>query len=130
MSPDEGIDMRDDILILVKIFHQSYMEDDRIKWDIDEYIKAYESEIEDAGVIFKYLRLATVDDKSPLGWRPTQRFMDLLVGRAMGVKRKFYPCGLLISLMCCCAFNKSGWRGELAIATMEKLQLIRRDESA
>jgi hypothetical protein len=61
------------VRIFQKDFHLGYVERDPVK-----YVKRYPGEVDWAGRLFKYLGLAELDKKSPLGWRPTPLLVDLM----------------------------------------------------
>jgi len=66
-----------DSLLMITIFQQVFLphEDER---DPKKYLNKYASDIKLAGQLFEYLGLAHVDKRSPLGWRPTDRLVDII----------------------------------------------------
>jgi hypothetical protein len=47
------------------------------------YVQRHKRQIEMAGQLFEYLRLAKPDTQSPLGWRPTRRLVKIIAKRAV-----------------------------------------------
>jgi hypothetical protein len=73
-----------------EISHASYVERDQVK-----YVKRYADSIETTGQLFEYLSLAELDEKSPMGWRPTPVLLYLMDEQAA---RKSKPNRRSISL--------------------------------
>jgi hypothetical protein len=72
---------------MIKIFMQRFggVQDDGVYGDPQRYLKEYASDIELLGKLFQYLDLAAADNKSPLGWKPTDRLIDIIVDRTARV---------------------------------------------
>jgi hypothetical protein len=62
---------------VVKIFQEVFNLDD-CEPDQAKYVERYASLIETTGQLFEYLSLAELDEKSPLGWRPTPVLVYLM----------------------------------------------------
>lgn len=63
--------------LMITIFQQAWGSSP-IERDPAKYVKKERTAVAEAGQLFEYLGLATVDRKSPLGWRPTRRMMEYI----------------------------------------------------
>lgn len=74
--------------LMVKIFQTILQSDGLEEPDPAKYLKLYEAEINDAGLVLEYLGLAKLDKKSPLGWRPTPLLLEIIAQRLSKQKRQ------------------------------------------
>jgi hypothetical protein len=63
---------------LLIAFFQDAIQVGEVEPDPAKYLKKFRSEINDTGRIFEYLGLARPDKNSSLGWKPTDRLLDLI----------------------------------------------------
>ena len=80
---------------MITIFQASHGAAER---DPVEYLERYASSIRYTGELFEYLKLATWDEESPLGWKPTDRLLKIIGMKAASLSRPrplreehFYP---------------------------------------
>jgi hypothetical protein len=74
--------------LMITIFLNIFQLDGMEASDPAKYLKLYETEIKDAGPVLEYLGLAKLDEKSPLGWRPTPLLIEIIARRLLKQKRK------------------------------------------
>src|SRR5260370_10681789 len=67
-------------LLMITIFQQVHNGDGIC--DPMKYLKRYGRDIKEAGQLFAYVDLAEYDRQSPLGWKPTRRFIEILAKQA------------------------------------------------
>jgi hypothetical protein len=67
--------------LMITIFQQVFLPHDDER-DPKKYLTKYASDIKLAGQLFEYLGLAHVDKRSPLGWKPTDRLVDVIAKKA------------------------------------------------
>jgi hypothetical protein len=123
-----------DLYLVVAIFRKLRWAQDEVRIDLHQYVKRHESEIRAAGQLFIYLGLARADDESPIGWRPTNLFMDIFV-RRVPIQKPYVSFndsdGLLMCLLNDNAFShrtKEEHR-ELGFTTLHNLGLIQENHS-
>jgi hypothetical protein len=66
---------------MITIFQQVFLPHDDER-DPKKYLTKYASDIKLAGQLFEYLGLAHFDKRSPLGWKPTDRLVDVIAKKA------------------------------------------------
>jgi hypothetical protein len=67
--------------LMITIFQQVFLPQDDER-DPKKYLKKYASDIKLAGQLFEYLGLAQIDERSPLGWKPTDQLVDIIAKKA------------------------------------------------
>jgi len=65
-------------LRVIGFFQQVFCE---LDCDPEERLEKLRSRIKPAGRVFEYLELAKSDERSPLGWKPSKRLLDLITKR-------------------------------------------------
>jgi hypothetical protein len=67
--------------LMITIFQQVFLPQDDER-DPKKYLKKYATDIKLAGQLFEYLGLAQIDERSPLGWKPTDQLVDIIAKKA------------------------------------------------
>jgi hypothetical protein len=96
--------------LMITIFQQVFLPDND-ESDPKKYLKKYASDIKLAGQLFEYLGLAHVDKHSPLGWKPTDRLVDIIAKKAARPskptpKSAIYGGGLTLDLLSDAVFGQ------------------------
>jgi hypothetical protein len=74
--------------LMIKIFQTIFQLDGLEEPDAAKYLKLYESEVKDAGLVLDYLGLANQEKKSPLSWRPTPLLLEIIVRRLLSKQKR------------------------------------------
>jgi hypothetical protein len=122
------MDYDSDTHLLVTMFQKCWFAADRIPTDPVKYVKKYKPEIKDAGLLFAYLDLAEVDPKSPLGWKPTHRLLEIIVERAEAEHRN--DDHMTVDLLWDTVFDDyvENGRGILGLYVLLGLGLMKQDD--
>jgi hypothetical protein len=118
---------------LVSIFRHVFCLSSFIDPDQAKYVKRHASFIENTGQLFEYLSLAELDEKSPLGWRPTPVLVYLMdeqaARKAKPSRRPISLQGrLLMRLLDDAVFGaESDGSCELGYTVLHELGLLRED---
>jgi hypothetical protein len=67
--------------LMITIFQQVFLPQDDER-DPKKYLKKYATDIKLAGQLFEYLGLAQIDERSPLGWKPTDQLVDIIAKKS------------------------------------------------
>jgi hypothetical protein len=67
--------------LMITIFQQVFLPQDDER-DPKKYLKKYAKDIKLAGQLFEYLGLAQIDERSPLGCKPTGQLVDIIAKKA------------------------------------------------
>ena len=121
-----------DTLLVVKIFQRAFQLSGIEQSNPAKYVKLYEDEIKDTGLLFEYLGLAKRDKMSPLGWKPTDQLLEII---AKGPSKKkaepeFRGDPFMLDLLSHVVFGEdAGQRGTFALNILFWLGLLQEDES-
>ena len=74
--------------LMIKIFQTIIQLDGLEEPDPAKYLKLYEFEVKDAGLVLDYLGLAKQDKKSLLSWRPTPLLLEIIVRRLLSKPKR------------------------------------------
>jgi hypothetical protein len=110
-------DIRQIVAILQEQFHVG-----EVKTDPVEYVAQFKKQLEAAGSELKFLQLATPDKKSPFGWKPTPRLMELVAKRKTAKKpKRLYEADIWYQLLDDCVFGYNSDRDQGSVFTRELL---------
>jgi hypothetical protein len=116
-----------DIRQVVGIFQERFHADEVIM-DAAKYVARYQSELKAAGPELAFLQLASPDEKSPFGWKPTARLMELIAARTKSKKfkklKRLYEADIWYQLLNDYVFGYESDRGEGSVFTYELLVAI------
>lgn len=120
--------------LMIKIFQATFQLDGLEEPDAAKYLKLYESEVKDAGLVLDYLGLAKQDKKSPLSWRPTSLLLEIMVRRLLSKQkrpREDADDELTGHLLCDAVFGErvEGQRGHLAYLLLLELGLLQENDA-
>ena len=114
----------DDIRQVVGIFQERFHADEVIM-DAVKYVATHQSKLKAAGPELTFLQLASPDKKSPFGWKPTARLMELIAARTKAKNyKRLYEADIWNQLMLDYVFGYESDRGEGSIFTYELLVAI------
>jgi hypothetical protein len=125
--------MTNDVILVVEMCRRSFMLAGLETNSASEYLAKYSNELTNAGRVFQFLRLARPDSKSPLGWRPTERFMTLIAARLIQPEKLKTVKGrtFLLDLLQRAVFGEPdkddlthGVRGHLALDVLQEIGLV------
>jgi hypothetical protein len=63
--------------LVIKFFQETFQAG-KLEPDPAKYLDKFRAEIKATGRVFQYLELAEPDKKSPFGWKPAPRLLDLI----------------------------------------------------
>jgi hypothetical protein len=120
-------------LLMLPIFRR-LLEADFAERDPVNYLKRYAAHIKYAGQLFVYLGLAHIVKASPLTWKPTHRFVEI-IGKKVGclsgprVKKIDRTDQLIIDLLIDTVFGQGyhNQRERLGLEMLHVLGLIQKD---
>jgi hypothetical protein len=116
--------MYDNINKIVAIFQERFHAGEVIM-DPAKYVAEYKEELEAAGPELTFLQLATLDKKSPFGWKPTKLLMEFIAKRKTAKKSKrLYEADTWYQLLTDYAFGYESDRGSGSVFTHELLVAI------
>jgi hypothetical protein len=123
--------MGEDIRKVVAIIHKYFYTGEVIK-DLEKYVEHYKPEFQAAGPELKFLGLAKIDRRSPLGWAPTTLLMDFVSGNIAPKESKLlYEAFIFWELLEDCVFGYNSDRTKSSLVTpalLEGLHLVQRPE--
>jgi hypothetical protein len=119
--------------LMITIFQTIHQLNGLEESDPAKYLKLYESEIKDAGLVLEYLGLAKLDKKSPLGWRPTPLLLGIIARRLSKQKRQREDADdeLTGHLLSDAVFGEQveGQRGHVAYLLLLELGLLQENDA-
>jgi hypothetical protein len=122
-----------EIYLMVTIFQQVFQLGEYIP-DPEKYVEAHPTRIKAAGELLTYLGLAVADSRTPLGWSPTVKLLDIVARKMTGEKfgAKIVGDQLLLDLLLERVFGKRTFgdiRTGFGIDVLRALQLVKRDSA-
>jgi hypothetical protein len=118
-----------DTYLMVSIFQKIFQFEEIA--DPAKYVKRHEIRVKKAGQLLEYLGLAEQDVKSPLGWKPTRRHIEIIADRlSKNLSRgESEVDDLTTRFLSIAVFGRGDAMADLGYSTLHALGLLRETSS-
>ena len=116
--------------LMVAIFLKCLFDAKQVPTDPEKYVKKYKLLIKEACLLFEYLGLTKRDRKSPLGWKPKRRLLEIIANGGEA-ERERSDDAMSVNLLWDAVFGEKvlGEQGMLGLYVLSSLGLLSQDDT-